>query len=85
MVDMRLITYLEREAVSVTAFAALINRDPSSVSRVVRGKTRPDWDTLQEIVRATNGEVTPNDFLDAQEDTPNGGPRAEGQQPEEAA
>lgn len=73
---MRLNAYLKRENLSITAFAARINRNPSSVSRVLRGLTRPDWDTLREIARVTDGEVMPDDFLDSSKTTSPGGPRA---------
>lgn len=44
-------------------FAARIERSEATVSRLANGTNRPDAETARRIYRATNGAVTPNDFL----------------------
>jgi len=44
-------------------FAVLIGRDISTVSRLRRGETKPNWETLEAIERATGGKVTARDFF----------------------
>ena len=60
---MQLRDYLEAEGITAAEFAKLIARSEATVSRIIRGVNRPDWDTLQKIGIATGGKVTPNDFL----------------------
>lgn len=48
---------------TATAFAKKADLDVSTVTRVINGERRPDWSTLGKILDATNGEVTPNDFI----------------------
>lgn len=67
---MKLDQYLSEHDLTDTAFAALIGRTQSSVSRLRRSETRPDWETLERIQAATNGAVTPNDFLPEAHDEP---------------
>lgn len=76
---MKLAEYLSLSGLSDAQFANLIGRDRTSVSRLRRGETRPDWDTMQEIARHTKGAVTPNDFL------PPGGDDTAAAAPAEAA
>ena len=42
--------------------ADLIGRNRSTITRVLRGDTLPDWETMLAILDVTNGAVTPNDF-----------------------
>lgn len=69
--SMKLATYLETQNLSDVEFASLIGRDRTTVMRLRRGDTKPDWKTLEEISRASNGAVTPNDFLEDSERHPN--------------
>lgn len=48
---------------SPAAFARVIERDKSTVTRLCNGERRPDPETMQRILDATNGVVTPNDFF----------------------
>lgn len=66
--SMTLDEYLTSKEITDADFAKRIERDPGTVSRLRRGLTKPDWQTLPRILDATNGEVTPNDFLPS--DTP---------------
>lgn len=63
IIGMTLNEYLADKAMSDAEFGALIGRDQSTVSRLRRGKTRPDWATMHVIADKTDGAVTPNDFL----------------------
>jgi hypothetical protein len=60
---MKLADYLIKHSLSDPEFGALIDRNRTTVMRLREETTRPDWDTLQRIVAATDGAVTPNDFL----------------------
>ena len=46
------------------AFAALVGRDRSQISRVRRGKSRPSDDLKAEIVRATGNQVPLESWFD---------------------
>lgn len=63
---MTLEDYLTTNEITDAEFAKRIERDPGTVSRLRRGLTKPDWQTLPRIFDATNGAVTPNDFLPAE-------------------
>ncbi len=47
-------------------FAERIGRTPSMVTDYCEGRTWPDRETMEAIVRATDGAVTANDFLQDQ-------------------
>lgn len=47
----------------IPRFASVIERTPEAVRRYVNGERIPDRETMPAIVRATAGEVTPNDFF----------------------
>jgi transcriptional regulator with XRE-family HTH domain len=64
---MKLDQYLSTHGLSDTEFGERISRSRSAVSRLRRGETNPDWDTAQRIFEATNGDVTPTDFLENSE------------------
>lgn len=64
-IGMTLDEYLTSKNITDAAFAGIISRDPATVGRLRRGITKPDWETLPRIVEATEGAVTPNDFLPA--------------------
>jgi DNA-binding transcriptional regulator YdaS (Cro superfamily) len=60
---MKLADYLHENRVSRLAFSKQIRIAPSHVTKLCQGKTWPGRDLAARISRATNGEVTPNDFL----------------------
>jgi transcriptional regulator with XRE-family HTH domain len=62
--SMKLDQYLTLHDLTEAAFAEEIGVVPSTVWRMRRGETRPDWKTLEAIKHATSGAVTPNDFLE---------------------
>ena len=61
---MRLSDYLKKRKLTMTEFAAQIDRAVSTVSRIINGHTKPDWDTVSAIQRETDGAVKANDFMD---------------------
>lgn len=62
---MKLSEFLAREgAPTHKAFGDLIGVSQAAISRYVKGYRFPDRETLARIHQATNGEVTPNDFVD---------------------
>lgn len=60
---MKLSTYLHLEEVSQSRLARAAGLDHSTVSRLVRDKTRPNWPAMEAIAKATGWRVMPNDFL----------------------
>ena len=63
---------------STDAFGARVGVSGATVRRWRNGTCRPDWDTIQKIIEATNGAVTANDFVARP-------PRANGEKVEPAA
>ena len=63
---MKLSDWLSENEISDADFGAMIGRSRSAVSRLRREETQPDWETAASIRSATNGAVTPNDFLPEQ-------------------
>lgn len=59
---MTLDTFLKTHGLTSTAFAAMIGRSQSFVSRMRTGEAMPSVETLQAIHRVTRGKVTPLDF-----------------------
>lgn len=55
--------WLAAKDMPIPRFASLIERTPEAVRRYVNGERIPDRETMPIIVRATAGEVTPNDFF----------------------
>ena len=47
---------------SAEAFGELIGKHPITVSKYRTGKQIPRADAMQQIVKATGGEVRPSDF-----------------------
>lgn len=63
MPHMKLSAYLESHGITASAFAETIGRDKSTVTRLSNGDRKPDPATMQAILEATDGAVTPNDFF----------------------
>jgi transcriptional regulator with XRE-family HTH domain len=62
-VKMLLSEWLKREKIGVEEFGKRIGRSHATVSRWCTGKRTPSFDALQKIMKATNGEVTAEDFF----------------------
>ena len=60
---MHLTSFLETANETDAAFARRIGVSPQALSRYKLGQRRPEWDVLERIKDATDGKVTPNDFL----------------------
>lgn len=64
---MQLADYMALARVDDAEFAKQINRSRETVSRLRRGKMRPDWDTVEQIRKVSKEAVTANDFMLANE------------------
>ena len=62
---MKLADYLVERQINHRAFAAQIGVSQAAVTRYVNGDRIPNRQTMRAIVTATDGRVTPNDFLAA--------------------
>jgi transcriptional regulator with XRE-family HTH domain len=61
---MKLGDYLKREGMTATEFARKCELPPSTITRLLAGDRSPRLELLRVIHRVSDGEVTPNDFLD---------------------
>jgi len=61
---MKLIKYLHQKNMRAGKFAQLVGRSDATISRIKHGICRPDWKTMDAILKATRGAVKPNDFMD---------------------
>lgn len=59
---MDLATYLDRHALRPSQFAARLGVPASTVARILGGKRRPRFDTIQKIIAATGGQVSIDSF-----------------------
>lgn len=59
---MHLSAYMTKNGLSDDAVAAGISRSRPTVSRIRRRLVRPDWETIEEIKKFTNGACTADDF-----------------------
>lgn len=59
---MTLSEYMKLNGLTATALATETGLAVSTITRLVRGERRPEWDTLAKITAATGGKVQPNDF-----------------------
>jgi putative transcriptional regulator len=64
---MTLSEYLAQNSIKVSAFALKVGVPPSTISRVMKRQRDPGLELLAKIMEATDGAVTPNDFLPEQE------------------
>ncbi|KQS82161.1 XRE family transcriptional regulator [Methylobacterium sp. Leaf361] len=75
---MRLADFLADRGIKDSDFAETIGVSRMTLWRYKSGDRRPEWDVLKRIVQATEGHVTPNDFLDAQAEAEAAQPPVEG-------
>lgn len=62
---MKLTAYLEREGLTFTEFARRAGtKYPRTIERVAKGQKVPGEKLMRAILKASGGEVTPNDFYD---------------------
>lgn len=60
---MKLSDYLEINGFRPSQFAKLAGVPPTTIIRLLNGQREPGLPLLTKIMKATNGAVTPNDFL----------------------
>lgn len=60
---MKLADYQRKHNLTDEAFAALVERNRSVVTRWRNGVCRPDWESLAKIKKITKGEVGADDFM----------------------
>lgn len=63
---MQLAAYLKREKIRPAEFARRANLSEGTISLLLRGKVWVSRKTDEKIRRASNGEVTANDFAEAE-------------------
>jgi len=59
---MKLIDWLQKKKISMSAFAEMVGVNVGTVSRLCAGETVPTKETAGAIKTATKGKVTANDF-----------------------
>lgn len=60
---MKLKQWLDATQKTDIEFSAETGLNPSTISRIKREIQRPDWETMMNILGATDGCVAPNDYL----------------------
>lgn len=60
---MRLTEYLAANSLKPSAFAAKVGVPASTILRILNRERDPGLELLTKIMAATNGAVTPNDFI----------------------
>lgn len=63
---MHLSDYMAKRGLSDDQVAEAIERSRATVSRIRRRKVRPDWTTIEKLKAYTAGEVTADDFVEAE-------------------
>lgn len=59
--------FMESRGLSDEDVAAAIEVSRVTVSRIRRGKVRPDWSTIGKLKEFSGGEITADDFQDLPE------------------
>lgn len=62
---MTLHEYLAANQMKPSAFAAKAGLPASTITRILNGERQPGLDVMKAVRDATDGQVQPNDFLDA--------------------
>lgn len=65
---MKLSDYLAAREMKASAFAAILEVEPSTVTRLLRGERSPSLSLIQRIREATEGKVSFDDFLPARDE-----------------
>lgn len=60
---MKLETYLTENDLTDAAFGQLVGLSQSQISRIKRAKSWPTREAMERITKATDGQVSANDFL----------------------
>ncbi len=67
---MTITEFLAQSETSDAALAEAIGVSRQSLHRYKTGERRPEWDVLERLAKVTNGNVTPNDFIDVPRPAP---------------
>lgn len=59
---MTLADWLTQQNLSPSEFAVRLNKPQPTIQRYVTGKRIPEPEIMAQIIEATDGQVTPNDF-----------------------
>jgi transcriptional regulator with XRE-family HTH domain len=59
---MHLSKYMKRQGLRDEEVAEKIGVSRVTISRIRRRKVRPDWDTIKELRKFSDGEITAADF-----------------------
>ena len=65
--DGALAAWIFHNCLTDAAFGSLVGLSQSQISRIKRGKSRPSWEALAAIEKATKGKVTAADFMESGE------------------
>jgi len=82
---MKLAAYLLEKSIDLPDFAAAVGVSKEAVRLWIAGERTPRAMQMQSIIDATNGAVTPNDFLPTPSPTPAPAPMASLVESSEAA
>lgn len=63
---MKLADFLKAENLLPSVFAVRLGTPASTVTRLLNGERSPGLDLLAKIKQATDGKVTPDDFMPSQ-------------------
>ena len=63
LAPMKLDEFLTSRKLTDSAFGEMIGRSQSTINRIRRVETLPNWETVRRITEATDGAVMANDFV----------------------
>lgn len=61
---MNLKSYLEKERLTASEFAERVGVFPSTITRAAKGEAMPSPKLMKQIMDATSGAVSPNDWFE---------------------
>lgn len=67
---MKLRDWRKKRNLTMAEAVDILGLSQPSISRIETGKQWPDKQTMQQIMDRTDGEVTPNDFVIDDDETP---------------
>ena len=60
--------YIDSNSMTMADFGQRVGVSQSQVSRLLSGGAKPSLETIRQIKRVTNGEITADDWIDELED-----------------
>lgn len=61
---MKLATWMAKKRYDDEVVSAAVGVDRATISRIRRGKHKPSWPVMNQIMELTRRKVMPNDFVD---------------------